>query len=495
MTEVKEAVLKYIRKHALLKPGDRLGVAVSGGADSVSLLLALAELRSELGIIISAVHLNHKIRGTEADADESFVAELANKLELPFHHSCGDAPAHAAAEKISLETAARDLRYAFFRKMIADNTLDKIATAHTMDDQAETVLLRLLRGAGTRGLGGIHPELDENIIRPLLEGCRTEVEAFLKSRNQPWCNDSTNSDVVHARNKIRHELLPLLARDYNPAIVETLARTAEVTRDEEHFWTAETARLLPFVLLPGKPVRGGGRSSAGKVDASGLSIEALLKQPLALQRRLIRAAAESLGIALDIHHVADILALVAGGKKCELPGGWRVERSFRELRFERAKKSAQGQAFELPFPVPGETAVPGGNLVVYAHLLPANQQLGRYNHPTLAEKTSAHSPQRTPILFSGEDGKMEPLGAADSLTLRNWRAGDRFKQAQSGSEKKVKELLEDLQIPSGDRQNWPVLALGNKLIWVYATRSNKLWLEENGKLQQLIIETSPHAQS
>jgi tRNA(Ile)-lysidine synthase len=484
---VQHSILSYIRKHALLKPGDRVGVAVSGGADSVSLLLALIDLRAELGILLSVVHFNHKIRGAAADADEQFVAELAKQYQLDFHCAEGDAPLRAEQNKESLETAARELRYGYFLELLANGVVDKIATAHTLDDQAESVLMRFLRGAGTRGLAGIYPGRKEgkgSIVRPLLEITRAQVEEFLKSHGQVWREDATNLDRAHARNKLRHELLPLLTQDYNPAISETLARTADVARAEEEYWDTEIARLLPFVLLPGKPVRGGGRQSGHADQVAGLSIESLKLQPLAIQRRLIRAAAMKLGIPLDLSHVEQVLAVATSGTACELPGGWRVQRSFRELRFERTAASSPKPikgSYECLLPLPGEASIPGRNLVVHALLLPVDGEIRAYNHRTL---------------LHGEDvGKLESLAEIQgALTLRSWRPGDRFRPAHSGSEKKVKELLQDLKVPQSDRVGWPVIAAGETLVWVHGTRPIKLWVADDEKLYSLVIEAREIAQ-
>jgi tRNA(Ile)-lysidine synthase len=186
---VRERVLNYIRKHALMRPGDRVGVAVSGGADSVALLRLLLEARAELGIVLSVVHFNHKIRGADADADEQFVRDLARGFDLQFHCDSGDTPACAREHKLSLEAAARKLRYAFFARLTADSSVHRVATAHTRDDQAETVLMRFLRGSGTRGLAGIHPELrsaNGAVVRPLLDIARDELRAYLHSLGQSW---------------------------------------------------------------------------------------------------------------------------------------------------------------------------------------------------------------------------------------------------------------------------------------------------------------------
>ena len=482
----------YLNKHGLLRAGDRVAVAVSGGADSVALLRIMLQIRQALGVVISVAHFNHQIRGDDSYRDQEFVRALSLQHGLDFHAASGDAPAHALRTKQSLETAARELRYQFFRELLSSHAADKVATAHTMDDQAETVLMRLMRGAGTRGMAGIYPiypaqasEGDRSIIRPLLGFRRAELRQQLEVINQQWREDVTNADLHHMRNSVRHELLPMLAEKYNPAIVETLARAADVARAEEEYWAEECERLLPMVLLPGKPVRGGGRS-ASPSGHCGLSIDLLEKQPEALRRRLVRAAAAQLGISVDLEHVTEILGLLdSGAKLCELPGGWRVKRGFRELSFEadlepkpvgtdRAKKKEEAAGYEYPLPAPGQVTVPEINSVVHARLLPYLQEDEGYNHSPL------------PGTVSADSGAMK-IGDAP-LKLRCWRAGDRFTPANARAEKKVKELLGRLKVEPSVRKLWPVVVAGDQVIWVRGTRPRQILLDRDGARHRLVIE-------
>ncbi len=323
---LREPVLEYIRRHGLLKAGERVGVAVSGGADSVALLRLLLELRGELGVVLSVAHFHHGIRGAEADADAEFVAHLAQSHNLELHSGSGDAPARARARRASLETAARELRYRFFAKLLESGAVDRMATGHTLDDQAETVLMKTLRGAGTRGLAGIHPALRSGMVRPLLGVRRRQVEEYLRGLGQQWRDDSTNRDRKHLRNRVRHELLPLLEREFNPEVTRVLSETAEVARAEEEYWQREVERLLPQV----SPAEGGS-----------LALKPLLAQPLAVQRRLVRAALERAGSGFDFRHGEDILRLARKSRGAvELPGGWRVVRGKSELRIEQRGESA-----------------------------------------------------------------------------------------------------------------------------------------------------------
>jgi len=240
-----QSVLAYVRRERLLRAGDRVGLAVSGGADSVALLRIMLELREELGIVLSVVHFNHKLRGAESEADAEFVTRLAQRHELPLHSGMGDVSSHAHSHHLSTEAAARELRYQYFRELFAANTLNRIATGHTLDDQAETVLLRIVRGAGTRGLAGIYSQLSYSssgpiqtrllvpgsqfsVIRPLLATRRSVIEAYLRELGQDWREDSSNRDLRHARNRVRHGILPRLERTLNPGVRETLAETADI---------------------------------------------------------------------------------------------------------------------------------------------------------------------------------------------------------------------------------------------------------------------------
>ena len=367
------------REH--IRPGDRVCAAVSGGADSVALLMLLHEAnvapRNALGVGLSAVHVHHGLRGLEADEDLDFVQRLCLRLEVPLHVHRASVPDRVAASRErgraeGIEEAARALRYDFFASLLAEGHADAILTAHTLDDQAETVLMKLLRGAWTDGLSGIHPvvEVDEargggrtpshpvsrgptlggatgRILRPLLGVRRAELEDYLRAHKQPWRTDSSNANEAFTRNRIRHQLLPIL-REFNPSLDQTLANLAELAREEEARWEAELARILPQVLLPGKPVRGGGRAvstAPGDGGAVAIELDRLGAFDPAMRRRVVRAAASRLGARLSFDETARLLALAGfaedptvasrPGSKIQLAGGLRAERSARELRLSR----------------------------------------------------------------------------------------------------------------------------------------------------------------
>jgi tRNA(Ile)-lysidine synthase len=357
-----------------IRPGDRVCAAVSGGADSVALLLLLhaanSQPRNSLGVGLSAVHVHHGLRGDEADADLAFVEELCARLEVPLHIVHASVPARIArareaGQPETVEEAARNLRYDLFRQLIADGHANSILTAHTLDDQAETVLMKLLRGAWTEGLSGIHPFVlvpnathPGRILRPLLAVRRVALIAFLESRNQPWRTDFSNADEAFTRNRIRHTVLPVL-RAENPAIDQALANLAVLAREDEARWQSELSRILPQLLLPGKPVRGGGRAvstAPGESAANSVAIEIdrlRLLDP-ALRRRVVRAAARQLGARLTFDQTARLLVLAGllpnsnpgdptasarTGSTLLLAGQLRAQRSPRELRLYREAPS------------------------------------------------------------------------------------------------------------------------------------------------------------
>jgi tRNA(Ile)-lysidine synthase len=337
-----------------IKPGDRICVAISGGADSVALLLTLHAAntapRESLGAGLSAAHVHHNLRGEEADADQRFVKDLCINLEIPLHLHHADVPARIAETHETIEEAARAVRYDFFSTLLASGHADSVLTAHTLDDQAETVLMKLLRGAWTEGLSGIHPVVTlakGKILRPFLQTRRSDIEAFLKQINQPWRTDSTNSDAAHTRNRIRHQILPLL-REENPSLDQTLSNLAELAREEEFRWQTELSRMLPQLLLAGKPVRGGGRAVSTNPAQYSVAIELERLRPLdpALRRRVLRAAARQLGARLSFDETSRLLALCGflsiptvpskTGATLQLSNHLRAERSPRELRLSRS---------------------------------------------------------------------------------------------------------------------------------------------------------------
>ena len=466
-----QSVADYILQQGLLKAGDRVGVAVSGGADSVSLLRLLLELRQELGVVLSVIHFHHNLRGTESDGDEQFVAKLAQGHKLEFCCDRGDVVAHARNLHLSTEAAARQLRYRYFQRLLRENRVNRIATGHTLDDQAETVLLRVVRGAGTRGLAGIYPQLcvdgsQGSVIRPLLGTRRKQLEAYLAEMGQDWREDSSNRDLRHARNRIRHGILPRLERSLNPAVRETLADTAEIARSEEEYWQKEVARVLPALWEP---------------EQRTITLTQLAGLPLALQRRAVRAAAESLGLRLEFRHVGEIVDLGLRGpataKSAMLPKGWAILRTPDRLQFGLSGRAAQVAISDYAYAlaVPGIIQVPEAEAWFEAVLVP-----------------------RTSATVYNPDHMLDPSLTQKELTVRNWRAGDRFWPAHSKSPKKIKELLQERRLTGTKRKLWPVVASGREIVWVRGFPAPARFRPQHGSKDALVIRElanreRPHA--
>lgn len=447
-----EKVQKHIREQGLLAPGDRVVVAVSGGADSVALLRALLELRQELGIVLSVAHFHHQIRGAEADSDQQFVRDLARQFQLEFHSGSADVPAYACAHKLSLESAARELRHQWFAELMHEGVANKIATAHTLDDQAETVLMRILRGTGVRGLAGIAPvQREKHLLRPLLGITRQEVESYLETIHQPWRNDSSNLDLSHTRNRIRHRLLPLLEKDFNPAIRQTLAGLAEVARAEDNYWNKELESLLPRLIRQGKPTRSG-RSATGEAEKTlALDLVKLRALPQAVRSLVLQKTAEQLGITLEFKHIQQLTHIILQPRQTKgltLPEGLQVECGLRELRFSLEPVKTQ-ENYRYLLPIPGEVRVPELGRTIRALVISdGKQKISGYNPSSLLSRNLL----------------------APELTVRNWQAGDRFFPAHSQSPKKVKELLQPSRLGSGlssaERKLWPVIESAGKIVWM-----------------------------
>jgi tRNA(Ile)-lysidine synthase len=422
-----DRVLTAIRKRDLLHPGDRVAVAVSGGADSVALLVLLAELRRELGIVLSVAHVNHKLRGAESDEDEHFVADLARQHKLEFF-TC-----EAPVEKIkgsSIEAAARKRRYEFFRELTQTAKIGKVATAHTLDDQAETVLLRTFRGTGIHGLAGIHPRLKlghdaqtcGEVIRLLLAIRRKELREFLRDRNQPWREDSSNQDPTFLRNKLRMSVLPALRETFGEAALENLADLAEIARAEDE------ATQQPLSIT----------------QNAVLDLRHLLALPLAAQRRAMKAWIETTapGVSISFRLVEEILDLVreTPGRKLELAPGRTLRIMQNELRWEPA---ASAEEYEYPLPVPGVIDLRELNIRI---------------------ETSVTAPAAVPQSEHGH--LLDPEKIRGKLRLRNWRPGDRYWPANRKEGKKVKELLTDRHGVGVEKKRWPVVEANGQLIWL-----------------------------
>lgn len=429
-------VAETIRRYRMFEPGQHVGVAVSGGADSVCLLHVLKELAPQWDLRLSLLHLNHGLRGEESRQDEQFVRELAARLGLPAIMRAVD----VGASDDNLEQAARDARLAFFREQLAAGGMARVATGHTANDQAETVLFRFLRGSGGAGLAAIRPVTSDGIVRPLLDTSRAEVEQYLRARGIPWRDDSTNASLQFARNRIRHQLLPQLAREWNPAIVETLHRAADWALAEEEHWRAEI-----------------GHYAQSLIEQDGvllLPVRDVQRLSFAVARRLVRHALERVKGDLrgvDFSHISGVVKLARsplGHGRVQAPGV-EVERSLDWLRFARSGAAREAdEGYRLAVSIPGLVRVPGTAIELSLELLEKAETLGPPDS-----------------VYNDDKGWIDWRTLSGSLEIRNWSPGDRYQPKGSAGEEKIKTLFQEARIPRWERRHWPVVTDGSAIVW------------------------------
>jgi tRNA(Ile)-lysidine synthase len=458
-TELHHGILETIRRHQMIVAGDRVGVAVSGGADSVALLRLLEDLQNELGVGLCVLHLNHGLRGEASDADAAFVADLAREHRLELISAHEDVAAEAKRNHWNLEDAGRRARNGFFERAVSQGHCTRVAVAHTADDQAETVLARVLRGTGPRGIVGIYP-VRSNIVRPLLDTRRTDLREYLGTKGQDWREDATNRDTTRLRARVRHELLPLLERAFNPAIVERLSSLAAIFRDEEVFWNLIVEDRIGGLT---KEIRGG-----FSIDVAGLlSPQSPISQNAnaarALSRRIIQGLFAKIAgdsASLQFGHVEDVVHLASAsqsGRRIELPHGVNVVRNFDRLEF-------------ISHPIAEERCSEGTfseNLHPYQYaLVLTSQGVASIDIPELGLRFCLKAID-WPVRESDtcETGILDADRLTPPLVLRNWRPGDACRLPGKRQARKLKRLFSDARIRISDRERWPVLTSAGRIAW------------------------------
>ena len=491
-TPLEQAVLETIRRSRMLSPGDRVGVAVSGGADSAALLRILYNLRDDLGISLLVVHFNHQLRAAESEADAEFVAGLARESGLECVVAHEDVAKAAREHGWNLEDAARRLRYGFFQRVIEEGRATHVAVAHTADDQAETVLARLFRGTGLTGLAGIYPQVGP-IVRPLLETRRKELRDFLQERGQCWREDATNRDVRRLRARVREQLLPVLERDFSPAIVAHLGDLARFAREEEAFWTAlvedcflarskKTGATVSVVihdlLEPLGPIARLNPSVKGQTAPT---------SSRSLTERLIRRLYQELrGDCRDLsaRHVEQVIRLAivsSSGRRVELPGGIVAERVFEEIIFSRQNPSRPDVRLQETIPQPNAyqyvVSLPDrGTTTVSIPELGTSFRLKVIDWPSVERDTK-------------REGKV--LDAAllrTPLILRNWRPGDAYRPHGRRQTRKLKQMLLAGRVPGRQRAGWPVLESNGQVIWARGMPAAEDFCAREGTRRGVVIE-------
>jgi tRNA(Ile)-lysidine synthase len=431
---------KTIEKHAMLQPGDRVVVGVSGGADSMALLYVLWELRRDLRLSLFVAHLDHGLR-PEGPAEKSFVHKASRRLGVPFISQKGAVRAKQEQQRLTLEEAAREVRYSFLLETAQIHQATKIALGHTADDQAESIIMRLLRGSGTRGLGGIPPVRDKMFIRPLLESWREEVESFLREKKVAFLTDPSNRFPHFLRNRVRHELLPIL-QEYNPRLPQMLVQMAAIFRAEEEFWQTLVEEKFPLTVR-----------SQNKISIT-LDIPSLIAQPLPLRLRSLRYATEKTlgnlrGVGL-VHILAmnQLLQSPEPNQSLQLPQGLFLTKAYQALTFTQSRE--ESPPFEVLVAGPGCWKIPAIGREMRFEILTSLPFVSRQDSPEVA--------------------LLDYHKVAFPLIIRSFKAGDRLQPLGMEGEKKVKDLFIDCKIPTNQRKKIPLLFKKDQLLWIAGLR-------------------------
>ena len=458
---------RFILQHDMICSGEAIVVGFSGGVDSLALLVALYELRHPLDCHLHIAHLDHQLRG-DSTSDAELVKQYANLLKLPFTIKKIDIPALMKQRKQSIEALARKERYEFFESVSKKIGATKVALGHQRNDQAETVLMNLLRGAALTGLRGILPIRDGKFIRPLLDFSRTEIEEFVAEQGLQPCEDSTNWDQNFLRNRIRLDLLPLLKRDYNRNIQNTLAQNAELLRAESDYLEDIARKALDACL-----------AEPATHDVVILNRLMFLRHHPALRRRILRLAIGQIQgdmKELAFNHSEFMLQLSEGkspNRQLNLPNNLEFLRAYNQLIIQRPT-SKIGE-FEYTVAVPGDNNFPALNAVMVATIVEAPSRKTSY------------------VL----DGKFQAVFDVDQihmpLNIRSRRAGDRFQPFGMKGTKKVKDFFIDAKVPQRMRQSIPILVTGDEILWVVGHRTSEKCKVSNKTRRFLHLTYSPES--
>jgi tRNA(Ile)-lysidine synthase len=433
---VVSTVRAFAARHRMWQPGTRVLVALSGGSDSVALFLILRELQATDGLEIAAVaHLNHAIRGAAADEDEAFCREIAARHRCRFVSSRVDVPAVARQRRVSIEVAARDARRAFLEEARNQVGADRTATAHTEDDQAETVLLRMVRGTGLRGLAGIAPA-NGVWIRPLLTIARQDLRDYLGAQVQGWREDTTNADLANPRNRMRHTVLPLLEEHFNPSARKALARLALLARDDDDALGAKAEATAPTVF----------RVQEETVVVDAARLQAL---PGALAARVVRLALGTLSgpRGIDFDHVEAVRAFARGEPASHVPGVRMEHSGTSVVLVGRGAGRVACPPFRVDLPIPGLVVVPGSGWTLEAEG-PIERRGGELNG-------------------AGDRALVDAALLDATLVVRSRQPGDRLQPLGLNGRKKVQDLFVDRKVSRERRDAVPIVTdRHGQIVWV-----------------------------
>lgn len=433
-------ILTAAKRHAMFNPGDKVLVAVSGGPDSVAMLHALHTCSAEFGISLHVAHLNHGIRGEESNLDEGFVCNLAHSLKLPVTVGKVDVPALRAEWRVGEEEAARVARLRFLHDTATELDAHKIAVGHTADDRAESVLLNIIRGCGVDGLGSIRP-VNGNIVRPLIDATRADVERYIAEHALPYRIDESNADTTYTRNRVRHELLPMLESEYNPEVRSALVRLAEIAAAQSDLIEGLAESAMHEVAL------------GGALDAEMFARLPAAIQSQAIRNEIVRLKGDLTDVSFEqIESVMD--ALRAGGDfAVNLPSGEIfATRKGHSLRIWRREAVAVVEPFECALQVPGSTEI---------------SATGWTLHCVTIEKP-------VPGKLPADEAMIDVDSVVGTLRIRSVRPGDRIVPLGMTGSKKLQDVFVDRKVPKPERAQAAVVVDDEKLLWVVGIVASEL---------------------
>ena len=442
---MKNKVISAIKKYHMLEKGDGVVVGVSGGADSVSLVFVLNEIKALYDLRLCAVHINHNLRGAEADADEEFVRELCEKIGVELFVFSLDVKGEARRRSMTIEEAGRALRYEKFEEVRQKTRSSKIAVAHNKNDNTETVLMHLFRGTGTKGLGGI-PPVRENIIRPLIETGRSEIESYCKKNSLAYRTDSTNLEEDYTRNKVRLVLIPWLKENLNPSADTAINRTAEMLRSENEFLDRLSRKAYESCV-----------SEKHIVD-----IERFLTFDPVIRQRVVRLIFKTYVKSLkDItwEHILSVCSLAEGksGRSVSLPYNLEARRDFDRLIIEKRKENFDGFCMKMEI-----------NKAVYVESM--NCFAAIYDKKTEIKGKLLYTNSFNCDIINNE------------FFIRSPQMGDKIFLQGVGGYKKLKKLFSENKISSGERCKIPLLVMNNEVLWVGGLKTNDIYKTKDGNL-------------
>ncbi len=456
-------VLQTIFKYNMIEKGDKLLAAVSGGADSVCMLHILNSLKKDLDFKLACAHVNHGLRGEAADNDERFVKALCKDLGIKFYVKRIDVAAFAKEQHMTTEEAGRKVRYDFFAELRDKYGFNKIATAHNKNDNAETVLMRIIRGTGIDGLTGISYKRDDAVIRPILDVSRVEIEEYCKLYNLDYCTDKTNFDNDYMRNKIRNELIPFIEREFNTKVSESLVRLANSADEDSRFIKGYTKRLYSRL---GSPMP--------NKCPNALHIESFKMVDRAIGARILRLATEKSAkdVKLERKHIEEIYSILdkQTGTSIDLPCGLKAEINYGWLTFEgpldRNEVKLEEDGFFAKVSI-GDS--------VYLDAVGKNINF------------RVENPKQYKLKVNEIAVDLDRLDN-QPLFLRSRRDGDRMVCFADGRTKKIKSIFIDEKISKKDREKIPLLATGDEVIAIVGSRVSEKYKLTKDTERALVIE-------